>query len=136
MTQLCKEPLDKLFDNIWLVYQHGIEDYEEFAKILKENPHCIGTSEPQNLKFGNLLNYAIWTNNLICTQIILEYRPDLYRTTENGNTALHIAVQLIILLHHEKANQTQHIRQLSINLIDNQTPISIALGDRHILVHC
>ena len=141
MTQLCKEPLDKLFDNIWLVYQHGIEDYEEFAKILKENPHCVGTSEPQNLKFGNLLNYAIWTNNLICTQIILEYRPDLYRTTENGNTALHIAVQraddaiLMALLHHEKGKPNPTYKTI-VNQPnnDNQTPISIALRDRRIFL--
>ena len=141
MTQLCKEPLDKLFDNIWLVYQHGIEDYEEFAKILKENPHCVGTSEPQNLKFGNLLNYAIWTNNLICTQIILEYRPDLYRTTENGNTALHIAVQradeaiLMALLHHEKGKPNPTYKTI-VNQPnnDNQTPISIALRDRQIFL--
>ena len=141
MTQLCKEPLDKLFDNIWLVYQHGIEDYEEFAKILKENPHCIGTSEPRNLKFGNLLNYAIWTNNLICTQIILEYRPDLYRTAENGNTALHIAVQradeaiLMALLHHEKGKPNPTYKTI-VNQPnnDNQTPISIALMDRPIFL--
>jgi len=137
MTQLCQQTINQLSTIIQESDSYDSHDYENFDKILSENPHCVNEST----EYGSLLNYAIRINNIIYTTIILQHRPNLKITSQNGNTALHYAVMyadtiiLMALLNHEKGKPNPTYKTI-INQPNNNgvTPFKIALSTRPVYI--